>query len=170
MGEVTYIKSRGAPPKLFNSHLEVGLRVLVILDAFFPRLLDLNEISLFDYFIVHTGDIDGPTSLHPAIASRTGEYLIRRRVIENGINLMNRINLIELVNKKVGIRFQPSESARSVLDLMGTPYNEKLKECAFWLAEKSATSPSGKFEKELLRTLNEWTRQFDINPKIEGVN
>ncbi len=49
-----------ANASLFNGTIETGLRSLMILEAFYPEKLDLDSISLLDYFIVHTADIGGP--------------------------------------------------------------------------------------------------------------
>lgn len=161
MDEVMFAEFPAETPKLFNSQLEVGFRAIVILDAFSPRRLDLAEISLFDYFVVHTSDVGGPSSLHPDIASRNGEYLIRRRLIEDSIKLMHRIHLVEIRNEDVGVMFEASDEAGALLDLMSTPYNEKLKVCARWLADQADGLAFGEFEERLRKTIDKWTLQFD---------
>lgn len=168
MDEVMFAEFPTEMPKLFNSQLEVGLRAIVILDAFSPRRLDLTEISLFDYFVVHTSDVGGPSSLHPDIVSRTGEYLIRRRLIEDGIKLMHRVHLVEIRNEDTGIKFEASDEAGVLLDLMSTPYNEKLKLCARWLAEQADGLTSGEFEERLRKTIDRWALQFDADSASIG--
>ena len=73
------------PPNLplFNSSLETGVRSAVILDATFPRAFDLSQLTWLDHLVVHTADIGGPDSLHPDIPQRTGELLVRRRLVED---------------------------------------------------------------------------------------
>jgi hypothetical protein len=44
---------------LFNSHLETGIRALVLLDALHPRSCDLTEMTWFDHLVVHTSDLEG---------------------------------------------------------------------------------------------------------------
>jgi len=66
------------PNRLFNSHLETGTRALIILDAAYPRTMDLTRLTWFDHLVVHTEDIGGPQSLHPPLSSRTGELLVMR--------------------------------------------------------------------------------------------
>lgn len=70
---------------VFNSALETGVRSLVILVANFPAALDLQRLVDFDYLVVHSGDLDGPESLHPPLPLREGELLVRRNIIESGI-------------------------------------------------------------------------------------
>ena len=68
---------------LFNSQLETGTRAMVILNAAYPLALDLARLTWFDHLVVHTEDIGGPPSLHPALPGRTGELLVRRRLVED---------------------------------------------------------------------------------------
>ena len=72
------------PLPLFNSALETGVRALVFLNAAFPRVFDLSQLTWFDHLVVHTADVGGPKSLHPDLPQRielcpkVGEGLIRR--------------------------------------------------------------------------------------------
>jgi hypothetical protein len=166
--EIISYSSDHNTPKLFNSRLEAGLRTIIILDAFSPCSLDINEIALFDYFIVHTGDIGGPRSLHPDIASRTGEYLVRRRLIEDSIKLMHRLHLIHIRSDETGIRFEGSDEAGVILDLMSTAYNLRLKECARWLNEQAVKATSGEFEEFLRQKIGRWQLQFESDFGIVG--
>ena len=166
MEEVTSINAEGLAPKLFNSELEAGLRAIIILNAFLPRSLDLNEVALYDYFVVHTRDVGGPESVHPEISSRSGEYIVRRRVIEGGLKLMHRVNLVKIKSSKLGVTFESADEASALLDLMCTAYNQKLKKCARWLAQRSIIEPSGSFEKYLRSKIGRWELQFNSNNDV----
>ena len=72
----------------FNSPIETGMRALILLAESYPQQLDLQRILEFDYIMVHTGDVDGPPSIHPALPLRSGELLVRRQLIERGLLLM----------------------------------------------------------------------------------
>lgn len=119
---------------LFNGTVETGLRSLIILEAFYPRSLDLEAISLLDYFVVHTADIRGPTSLHPAVSSRVGEYRVRRRTIQDSLQILIRRNLISSLEASDGIRFISGDDAPAFIKLLTTDYNKALAERANWLA------------------------------------
>ena len=166
MDEVVTIE-HPASPRLFNSALEVGIRVIVILDAFFPRSLDLSELALFDYFVVHTADIGGPASLHPEISSRNGEYFIRRRLIEDSLELMRRVHMVNIKSEKSGIKYEASDEASAVLDLMDTPYNVKLKESAQWLAEQASEAESI-FVARLRGMIDKWAIELGASNAFTG--
>ena len=42
---------------VFNNPIETGLRSLIILNAAYPKPLDLQQLIYYDYLTVHTGDI-----------------------------------------------------------------------------------------------------------------
>ena len=166
MEEITSTNAKVLAPKLFNSDLEAGLRAVIILNAFLPRSLDLNDMALYDYFVVHTHDVGGPESVHPEISSRSGEYIVRRRVIEGGLKLMHRVHLVKIKSSNVGVTFESADEASALLDLMCTPYNEKLKKCARWLAQQSNDSPSGSFENHLRSKIGRWELQFNSSNDV----
>lgn len=119
---------------LFNGFIETALRSLIILEAFYPCPLDLDTISLLDYFVVHTADIGGPSSLHPAVSSRVGEYRVRRRTIQDSLKILIRRNLIVSIEAEDGIRFVSGDDAPAFIKLLATDYNRTLAERANWLA------------------------------------
>src|SRR5690349_5210310 len=120
---------------LFNSALETGVRAVVVLDAAYPRAFDLLRLTWLDHLVVHTADIGGPESLHPDIPQRTGELLVRRRLVEDGIALMRRLHMIELVPSEKGIEFRTSENATALVDSLRSRYSKALKERAAWLSQ-----------------------------------
>ena len=118
---------------LFNSALETGVRAVVILDAAHPKALDLAHLTWCDHLVVHTSDIGGPESLHPDIPQRTGELLVRRRLVEDGVRLMRRLHMIDADVSDAGILYKASEDAQAFVEALRTEYLVKLKMRAVWL-------------------------------------
>lgn len=146
-------------PPLFNGSVETGVRSLMILEACHPLSLDLDTVSLFDYFVVHTADVGGPQSLHPAIVSRVGEYHIRRRAIQDGLKLMRRASLVEVHEAADGVRFFSSDDAPAFIKLMTTDYNRALFDCARWMAD--AWRKGGEpFLTDLRTRIERWSLEF----------
>jgi hypothetical protein len=75
------------------------------LEALYPRTVGLSEMTWFDHVVVHSGDLDGPSSLHPDLPSRVGELLVRRRLVEESLRLMQQVHLIDTVDSEDGIHF-----------------------------------------------------------------
>jgi hypothetical protein len=153
-----------SPALLFNSPLETGVRATVVLDAVYPRAFDLAHVTWLDHLVVHTADIGGPPSLHPDIPQRTGELLVRRRLVEDGLNMMRRLHLIEANVAEQGILYHASEEATAFSDSLRTTYSRELKRCAKWLASNFLI---GRTDEEIKQLINEriglWSVEFQGN-------
>lgn len=149
-----------APLGPFNGPLETGIRSLVILDAAYPRSFDLSTLVLLDHLVVHTDDIGGPPSLHPSLPHRSGELLVRRVLIEDGLALMRRKHLIVLVLSSEGVAYQASEEASSIVDLMTSSYARNLKERALWLTSYCAHMTDAQLRELIGRKLDRWKAEF----------
>ncbi|WP_105416416.1 ABC-three component system middle component 2 [Neorhizobium sp. T25_27] len=152
--------SEDAPPALFNSSLEAGIRAVVILDAFAPSAFDIATLSLLDYYLVHAGDAGARDSVHPDLEAREGEYFVRRRLVEEGTALMVRGFLVDRIHDDRGISFRAHEIAGAMVSLMNTPYNKRLKEAAEWLAERAEEQGLEKFLVELRTGIDRWTLEI----------
>ncbi|HEX8509585.1 MAG TPA: ABC-three component system middle component 2 [Propionibacteriaceae bacterium] len=95
-----------------NSPLEVGLRVLMILQEAFPEHLDLNQLVLLDHSFLHSADLGGPESLHLLVPVRAGELGVKRQSIEAGLEVMIRAHLAHVGVGDRGIEFWAGEAAR----------------------------------------------------------
>src|SRR5437660_5347494 len=100
----------------FNSPIETGVRALILLAESYPEQLDLQRILEFDYILVHTGDVDGPPSIHPALPLRSGELLVRRQLIERGILLMISRGLVGRSATENGFTYHAQDDAGPFLD------------------------------------------------------
>ena len=145
---------------IFNSALEAGVRSLVILTANFPATLDLQRLVDSDYLVVHSGDVNGPESIHPPVPLRQGELLIRRKIIESGLTLMLSRGLINRIVSSKGITYQASDYAKPFVDLLTTPYIRLLVERAHWAVETFGNMDSKEFQNLISSFFDKWTTQF----------
>ena len=120
----------------FNSAVEVGLRTLVLLDASYPTTHSLSRLVVFDYLLVHSDDVEGgPEGLHPQTPHRSGELLVRRKFIQQGIRLYESRNLLERTFASDGIEFAPTDSSTVFLDSISAAYVKDLRDRASWVHE-----------------------------------
>lgn len=145
---------------IFNSALEAGVRSLVILTANFPATLDLQRLVDSDYLVVHSGDVNGPESIHPPVPLRQGELLIRRKIIESGLTLMLSRGLINRIVSSKGITYQASDYAKPFVDSLTTPYIRLLVERAHWAVETFGNMDSKEFQNLISIFFDKWTTQF----------
>lgn len=144
----------------FNSALETGVRSLFVLEAAFPDSFDLQRLIEFDYLVVHSGDADGPDSLHVPLPLRAGELLVRRELINRGLLLMMSRGLVERLTNEAGIQYKATDRAAPYLVSLSTPYARRLHLLARWAVEKF-----GHESTEVIRILTQqfferWSSQF----------
>lgn len=145
---------------VFNSPLEVGLKAVSILVAAFPRSFDLQQMVAFDHLVVHTGDLGGPESLHPKVKLRSGELLVRRHLVERGVNLMISRSLIERKITQDGIYYSAGELSETFLRNLTSNYINKLSERALWAVENFADLDEDSFRKVVYSVFDRWREEF----------
>lgn len=153
---------------VFNSSLETGVRSLVILAANFPDVLDLQRLVDFDYLVVHSGDVDGPESLHPPLPMREGELLVRRKIIESGLSLMMSRGLITRTAGAEGIVYQASDYAKPFIDSLATPYMRLLMERANWVATAFGNVEATELHSLINGFFDKWTTQVHPSQGLGG--
>lgn len=158
-----------APLTPFNSPLETGVRALILLAEAYPEPLDLQRILEFDYLMVHSGDVGGPPSLHPALPLRSGELLVRRQLIERGLLLMMSRGLIERLASDAGLSYQADDAAGPFLDALSADYLKDLKLRASWVISTFGHMSDADIRKALATVYDQWTREFQLyeRPGIE---
>lgn len=146
--------------ELFNSQLEAGIRAVVVLENLRPVAVDLSEMVLFDHIVVHSADIGGPDSLHAEVPGRKGELLVRRSLVEAGLDLMRRCHLVEKMTDDHGFVWRASDDAASYVELLETKYSEHLKTCARWLATEVNRRTKDGFKDYARERLGNWAESF----------
>jgi hypothetical protein len=144
----------------FNSPLEIGVRSLTILTAVYPRALDLQFLVFFDYLAVHSGDVQGPASLHAPLPLRSGELTIKRGLIERGLLLMISRGLVEHLISSNGFEYRASDNASAFLSMLSSRYILKLKERAEWVVETFGNSSLQDLKEIEQNFFRNWSTQF----------
>lgn len=132
---------------LFNSPIELGMRMAVLLLALYPRRVDLQRLVFFDYAVIYSGDLGGPSSLHTPIPLRGTEYTSRREVIEGALYLMATKAVIDVYADSTGLCYSAGEQAASLVGFLSGDYIRDLKIRCEWVAQIFAEIP----EQEITR-------------------
>lgn len=144
-----------------NGPIEVGLRTLITLSANFPATLDLNRLVLFDYILLHSADLGGPESIHPAIPKRQGELGLKRFLIEHSLRVPVRAQLAKIDATADGFVYSATEEAEGFLASLTSEYASKLSERARWVAETFAELEDADVKSQLRLIFEEWAEEFD---------
>jgi hypothetical protein len=155
-------------PSLLNGPIEVGLRTLVLLVEAFPEALDLQKLVTFDYFLIHSGDIDGgPPSLHPPSPLRAGEVAIRRGLIEHGLELYRSRGLISQRPSPDGFQYLADDFAASFLDALTSSYAANLRVRAEWIIDRFDELSTSALSRLLDDSMGRWRSEFAVL-ELEG--
>lgn len=151
-----------------NSPIEVGIRILVILNASYPTGLDVNRLVLYDYSLLHSSDLGGPASIHPAVPGRSGEMGIKRTLIEQSLQILRRAQLVNVSATESGILYSASEDAAGFLEGMSNAYSHKLAERASWVNSEFLGLDDLQIRDRLASVFSAWSEEFDLGREGES--
>ncbi|MDH7794608.1 MULTISPECIES: ABC-three component system middle component 2 [unclassified Beijerinckia] len=146
----------------FNTPLECGLRLLFTLDAARGCPLDLQRLVAYDYLLVHSGDVEmGPTSLHPAVPFRGGELLVKRDLVQAGLNVMFARELLTKRFEPSGIWYRSNDLTAPFLRLLVSPYASALRSRAEWVTNHFASFTDDLLENYMTQSIGRWGAEFE---------
>lgn len=147
----------------FNGPIEIGLRALCVLTTAFPTAYALQRLVVFDYFLVHSDDIEGgPEGLHPQTPHRGGEILVRRGVLQDGLTLYESRGLIERVYKDGGIFFAATDRSADFLDTLSTEYLKALRERSNWIVDSFGPLADEELDGMVREHIGTWGAEFSM--------
>lgn len=147
----------------FNGPIEIGLRALCVLTTAFPTAYALQRLVVFDYFLVHSDDIEGgPKGLHPQTPHRGGEILVRRGVIQSGLTLYESRGLVERIYKDGGIFFAATDKSADFVDTLSTAYLKDLRERADWVVDSFGLLADGELDAMVRESIGTWGAEFSM--------
>ena len=147
----------------FNGPIEIGLRALCVLTTAFPTAFALQRLVVFDYFLVHSDDIEGgPEGLHPQTPHRGGEILVRRGVLQDGLTLYESRGLIERIYKDGGIFFAATDKSADFVDTLSTAYLKSLRERADWVVNNFGLLADGDLDALVRERIGTWGAEFSM--------
>lgn len=153
--------------KAYNSPLECGIRVLILLTNSYPKALDIQRLLQYDYLLVHSGDVEeGPKSLHPQTPLRSTELLVRRTLVAQGLDLMLTRNLIDTDYSAKGIFYRAAELAPSFLDQFASEYISALRERSAWVVQHFGAYSDKELHSFMRKNWDRWGAEFSRNYSI----
>lgn len=146
---------------IFNSALETGVRSICILVADLSNKFDIQQLLALDHIVVHSGDIENaPPSLHPNILQRSGELLVRRPLIENGLVLMESKRLVQKVITADGFYYCATELASVFIESLTNEYIKELSQRAEWAVTMYNDYGDRLFSEIFNSAFDRWRNEF----------
>lgn len=154
---------------LFNSPLELGVRMVFLLLALSPRKADLQHLIYLDYAVIYSADLGGPESLHAPVPLRGAEFLSRRELIEEGLYLMSSRGLIDITATEHGIQYSAGENAASLAGIIGGKYADLLFSRCEWVAKRFSSLDLREIEMEFGIRGAKWGAHFVGADNVGGL-
>ncbi len=159
MGEVARVTT--SPAQTFNGPVEIGLRSLCLLVATYPAACSLQRLVMLDYLAVHSDDMPGgPPGLHPQTPHRSGELLVRREALQQGLLLYQSRRLLEKQYSPDGVFFCATERSAGFLDALNAQYVAGLRDRATWAAASFHAMTDSDLNSMTNAHLGEWGAEF----------
>ncbi|MFG1884480.1 ABC-three component system middle component 2 [Micromonospora sp. NPDC049102] len=116
-----------------NSPLEAGLRVVFLLASGYPTSYGLEALMQLDHMLLHTGQNNGPPSIHPEVPGSVGELAVKRDLIKSGIDTMMRAGLVSAQPMLHGFEFRATENGFRFMSILDSSYARILRARAAWV-------------------------------------
>lgn len=152
---------------VFSTPLESAVRSLQFLVAAHPSPFSLQQMLAFDYLMVHSGDVTGgPPSLHPPTPHRSGEYVVRRALVEQGLQLLVGRGLVDRLPAADGLRYVATEEAAPFSESLSATYFVELRSRAGWVAKRFGGETEKALAKFLTDHLGKWGGEFETESLV----
>lgn len=154
---------------VFNSPSEIAVRILVILNAF-GAPMDIQQLVYFDYLTLHYGDIDKEyVSLHPANPFHAVEYVVKRRSIQNGLDLGISKGLIKVeYSSSLGIRYEASPISSLLMEYLESAYFNSLCNFAEMVCRKFKNFTQSELSGYFREHVGDWKGEFEKEALFRG--
>lgn len=150
---------------ILNTPLEIGMRSLIVLTRESKSKFDLNRLVIYDYLLVHSGDVEnGPYSLHPESPFRYGELTVRRKVIEEGLDFMIRKGLVKKMFDVDGIFYAAENFSHNLINYFESSYAIKLVSRAKWLLRIFDNYTEKELQDYVSSNVGRWGIEFADDP------
>ena len=154
---------------VYNTPLEVGLRVIIILNELGYMPIDINRLIIYDYFVLHGSDFDKSIeSLHPPIPHRSGEIIIKRKIIQDGINLMYSRELLDIQYTEEGIYYKANELTPAFLNYLDSTYAEEISKNSKLVINKFNSYSDDELNAYVNDNFSKWGSEFTKESLIRG--
>lgn len=119
--------------ELFNSPVEVGTRVSLLLTLIPGLKLNLDEIAFFDYALIFSKEFDGVENIHPPLPNHFSEIIKRRDALPGTLRFFISKGILTSSIDSEGIKFKATEAAIYYVSALKSSYYKKIIKNLIWV-------------------------------------
>jgi hypothetical protein len=142
---------------LLNGPVELALRIMIVVNEQLDRAWTIDDLLVLDHMAVHSGDFDGPPSLHPPFPLRSADVGARRTSVQQAVELLVHRHLFDIELGDAGITFRAGDEVHSVAGLLESQYASELRARAQWISSLDDGANSTTVEERLRQIVESWT-------------
>lgn len=120
------------PKDIFNSPVEVGARIVLLLAGVAQKLY-LDDLIFYDYASIYSGDFQGEPSLHPVLLNRLAELVRRREIFPNAIRLYTSKGLMGSQVDENGVRYFITREGGEFAKKLSSDYHADFRRRVSWV-------------------------------------
>lgn len=119
----------------FNSSVELGTRISLILTSLSDQALDLDELVFFDYALLYSQEFDGPENLHPPLPNHLAEVVHRREYLPNALRLFISRGLLSVKATNNGVYYKATDNTAQFVRCLRSDYFSRMWTNLFWIED-----------------------------------
>lgn len=104
---------------------------------------------------------NGPDSLHPAVPFRGTEFLVKRDLVQAGLNQMFSRELLQKTFDVSGILYRRTELTSAFIKLLTTNYADGLRFRSRWVVARFGTLDDQELSAFMTENVGRWGAEFD---------
>jgi hypothetical protein len=154
---------------LFNSPIEIGLRTLVLLSNEPSINYDLDRLVIFDYFILHANDLDpDQMNLHPSLPHRSSEIIIRRKLVQEGLDILVSKGLVDIIYDEEGLFYKSNQITTLFVKLLKSNYYNRLRSQCKWVIDSYGDIDTKELNTLVNNKIQVWGGEFEFESLMRG--
>lgn len=147
---------------IFNSPLEVSLRILIILEKVSPNECDLQNLIYLDYFTLYPSDSPAHNSIvmHTHTPYRGTEIIVRRKVMQDSLLLLLKKGLIKKKFSPEGIKYKTTKVTTPFLKYFDSDYYKKFEKIAELIVKGLSDYSFQYIDEYVKKNISNWGPEF----------
>jgi hypothetical protein len=144
--------------KIFNTPLEIGMRILIIMNHSKHSGIknDIERLMYLDYLCLNTHDIGGEESIHAPIPNRGLQIYARQELIRKGLVLLISKEFVVPKSNKFGFYYEINEVGSKFLEYFESDYYIALSNRVKWTVEKFNSTNNKILNRFIKENLHKW--------------
>lgn len=120
---------------IYNTPIEIGSRIAMILNCLEGKKLDLDELAFLDFVLIYSEEFEGPNNLHPVVPNYLAELPHKRATLHESLDLFISRGLIDKVYNNDGIVYEANDLTHEFVSCLKSNYYKLAWSNLIWIED-----------------------------------